>query len=1214
MFLDARLWELTVNARGAIFTCVAVGVLASVVGVARLALLGLLIASVFNGAAPQDLVLGFIGVGLVMLLRGVLEHWRTMLAHRTAAKVQLALREQLHAHVMALGPAHFGVERTGEVMLSLVEGVEQLEVWFGEYLPQLFVAAITPVVIFALLAPLDLPVATVLLGFALFTLLAPAGFHRWDMANSLRRSRAYSAFAAEFLDSLQGLATLKSYGQSAARGASLADKAHEVFRSTMWVLATNSLTRGITDTGLALGSAAALAVGAYRVDVGTMEMSTLLMVLMAGIEVFRPQRDLRSLLHNGMMGMSAAEGIFRVLNAQPQIVDSSSPLALPTLPAEIQFDAVRFTYPSTPVEAHRGLSFNVKAGQRVGFVGSSGAGKSTILKLILRTFDVDTGCVKLGGVDVRELTEVQRCAQLAVVSQDVFLFHGTVRENLLFGRPDADLAALMAAAQAANALEFIERLPHGLDTIIGERGIRLSGGQRARLAIARALLRDAPVLILDEALSAVDAHNERLIQQALDSLMQNRTTLIFAHRLASVMQADAIHVLEQGNIVESGTHSQLLQRNGRYVELMREQLAGIDAGEGGVAAQAEQTSTQFGGGFESTDAVPDGTPLDAPSGELTMGGQAVSPSEPGREIVGAGDLGWMPAFASLFSYAKPYRIKLALTFVFGVARVLALIGIGVLSALAVANVKMGEPYSDYLWGLAIAAPAAGIIHWLESWVAHDMAFRMLAQMRVALFRKLDMLAPAYLTRRRSGDLVAMATHDVEMVEYFFAHTIAPACVAVLVPGAVVTALAWHHLYLALALIPFLALVAGSPFWLRAQLDELGSRDREALGELNAYVVDTVQGLAEIKAFGQASARRDGFIERISAHTRARLPFYADLSKQRASLEIATGLGALSVVVVGSILIDSGSLPAQVLPLLALLALAAFLPISEIAQIGRQLADTLGATRRLHQVEHERPIVEELPSVQPIDAEAVVGLEFDRVCFSYPTGVEAALQDVSFRVPRGTSLALVGPSGAGKTTIAQLCMRFWDADRGAVRVFDNNVMKTGLDDLRGHIALVSQETYLFNQTLRDNVMLARPNASPAELEDALRLASLSEFVSSLPDGLDTPVGERGMRLSGGQRQRVAIARAFLKDAPILVLDEATSHLDAINEQAIREALATLMVARTTIVIAHRLSTVRQCDQIAVLEAGEIGEIGSHDELIARNGAYAALLHQQQRGVA
>ena len=1214
MFFDTRLWQFTHGVRLRIAAAVAMGVFASLVGIGRLALLGWLLARVFAGDTFSELMVPFALVAAVMLLRGWLEHTRAMVAHRTAAMVQLELRKRLYARVAALGPSYFGLERTGAVMISMIDGVEQLETYFGEYLPQLLVSFITPIVVLVLLAFLDFPVAALMFAFAMFTLFAPAVFQRWDAKSSMRRSKAYRGFAAEFLDSVQGLATLKAFGQSTERGRLLAERAHEVFRSTMWVLATNSLTRGLTDTGIAVGSAAVLAFGAWRVVDGQMSLDVLLVVLMMGIEVFRPQRDLRALLHNGMMGRAAADDIFTVLNAHPKVEPPAAPVELdgPLAPV-VEFDDVSFAYPGGRRAAHRELSFRVEPGERVGFVGESGAGKSTIVRLLLRFYDPDEGAVRVGGHDLRTLRPDDVYRGVAVVNQDTYLFHGTVEENLRFGRPDATGEEIEAAARAANAHEFISRLPQGYDSVIGERGIRLSGGQRQRIAIARALLRDAPILILDEALSAVDAENEAVIQSALDRLMQGRTTLIFAHRLSSVIGADRILVLDHGSIVETGDHASLMRAGGAYLRLM--------------GAQAEE-AVQSDASLASPAA--DGTKRrDIPLEDL-QADDASAHHEPTDAILRAEGLSWAGAFRELLRHVVPWKVKFSVVLVFGIVRVAALIGVGVASALAVAAVKQGEPFTQYLIVLAIIAPLAGVLHWLESWFAHDMAFRMLAEMRIALYRKLDRLAPAYLVRRRTGDLVGMATHDVELVEYFFAHTVAPFFVAVLVPAVVLGTLGWFGWPMALALVPFLAVVALSPFLGRHRIDMLGSRAREAFGDMNAHAVDTIQGLAEIIAFQRTRARAAEFVARIERHTGLRLPFFSDLTRQTAILEAATGLGGLVVVVTGAYLVGTGALEPAMLPMLVLLAMSAFLPVSEIAHIGRQLADTLGATRRLYAVHNEVEAVRDGPGVDAhpragvaaslaprIDAPSRSGgieIEVRDVSFSYFGNRRLALDEATFTVPAGRTLALVGPSGAGKTTAAHLLMRFWDPGSGVIRFDGHDLREYRLDDLRDRVALVTQDTYLFNETLRTNILLARPEATEVELGDAVRRASLDAFVEALPEGLDTRVGERGVRLSGGQRQRVAIARAFLKDAPVLILDEATSHLDAVNEQTVRHALEELMSDRTTIVIAHRLSTVRTADRIVVLDAGRTEEAGSHDELIARGGLYSRLVGRQMTAAA
>ncbi|MSO91065.1 MAG: ABC transporter ATP-binding protein [Acetobacteraceae bacterium] len=1182
MYFDRRLWRMMRGQRGRMALGVALGLLALCVGISRFAFLGIFLAGVFAGTSITALIAPLLAAAVAILLRAWLDHVRTRVAHATAALLQARLRAALAEKIIALGPAWFGAERTGGVMLSMVDGVEQMQTFFGQYLPQLCVAAVAPVVIFAFIVWWDLPVASVLLVAALFTLVLPLTLHRRDRAASQARQAAFKAFGEEFLDGLQGLPTLKAFGQSGAYGRMLAEKARALSSSTLWVLAMSIITRGITDLGIALGAALALALGAWRVRHGQMSLEALLIVLMAGTEIFRPLRDLRAVLHNGMAGQSAATGIHALLD---EPVHSPAAPARPVTVAlvpTITFENVGFAYPGARRAAHAQLDFSIAAGERVGVVGPSGAGKSSIVRLLLRLHDPQTGVVRVGGQNISHLDPEALRGMIAVVAQDSYLFHGTVEENLRLGRAGATAEELIAATTAANAHDFITGLPDGYATVIGERGALLSGGQRQRIAIARALLRDAPILVLDEALSAVDAENEAVIQQALDRLMQGRTTLILAHRLSSVIGADRILVLDQGAVVQSGRHDDLIVANGPYRDLMAPQLQTMRAPERVFASALPGVTTP----------VPDAAP------------RALAAD--------AEEIGWRQTLGALLRFIRPWRRDLALTVLCGIGRVLAFIGVGILGALIVGAVKAGVFDAALVVALLVAAPLAGLLHWLESWKAHAMAYQLLAEMRIDLFAKLDRLAPAYLLRRRSGDLVALATQDVETVEYFYAHTVAPACVAVFVPVSVLLLLGWIAWPLALVLMPFLIFAAASPVLGRARIDRMGSAARAALGALNAYAAETIQGLAELFAFQATERRQAGFVALTTRYQAVRTALLDDLSRQSNGLEIATGLGGLAVAAMGAWWSAQGRIAPELLPLLVLVSIAAFLPVSEIAQVGRQLADTIAATRRLHVV-HAAPEAILDGAAMPAAPQGGSTVAFEQVDFIYPGRAERALEKFSCLIAPGMTVALVGPSGAGKTTVANLLLRFWDPDAGRITLDGVDLRALTLDGLRGRIALVAQDTYLFNDTLEKNVRLARPDASSEEVLLALRRAALAEFVGGLPLGLQTRVGERGVQLSGGQRQRVAIARAFLKDAPILVLDEATSHLDTISEQMVRSALDALMADRTTIVVAHRLSTIQTAHLILVIQAGRVVESGTHDALLARAGFYARLIDHQASGV-
>ncbi|MFF0300514.1 ABC transporter ATP-binding protein [Streptomyces sp. NPDC004562] len=521
-----------------------------------------------------------------------------------------------------------------------------------------------------------------------------------------------------------------------------------------------------------------------------------------------------------------------------------------------------------------------------------------------------------------------------------------------------------------------------------------------------------------------------------------------------------------------------------------------------------------------------------------------------------------------------------------------------------------EELTTSLWVLGALVVPKVLAAWAESYLAHDLAFRVLAELRDRCYRALADLTPGYLLRRRSGDIGATAMADVELLELFFAHSLSPLIVAASVPAACLVAAFVLDLLIGAALLPAIALMASVPFWLRHRSAEQGRRMREAAGEAAAETVDAVQGLPETLVF----ARQDTQAERLRTAT-GNLGIATRAHRSRGGVEKAAGdssaaIGLITVLLTALALVNSGDLATEQVPTAAVLGGFAFLPLMTLVDTWRELANIRAAANRLTEIVTAHPDVtdrssESEPVPEPIDPT----VRFENVRFRYSPELPDAVSEVSFSIPAGSTVALAGHSGAGKSTCASLLLRHWDPTVGTVRVGGHALHALPLARLHRLITAVPQETYLFNLSIRDNIRLARPEATDAEVEDAARAAHAHDFiVNDLPDGYDTPAGERGAHLSGGQRQRIAIARALVTGAPVLVLDEAVSNLDAESEAEVERALRAARSGRTTLIVAHRPSTLRTADTVVLLEEGRIVDIGPHDELLARCPSYGRLLNE------
>ena len=576
---------------------------------------------------------------------------------------------------------------------------------------------------------------------------------------------------------------------------------------------------------------------------------------------------------------------------------------------------------------------------------------------------------------------------------------------------------------------------------------------------------------------------------------------------------------------------------------------------------------------------------------------------------------WGSGFWQLLRILRPYYWLMGITILTGILNhgfMIAAAGIGAFMVGKVATGASAE--SLYVSAFVLGGVVAGrtVAAWAEMWLAHDLAYRILAELRIWLYQALDRLAPGYLIERRSGDLSGAAMADVDTIEWFYAHTVGSFIVAVVVPLGALIALAAMHWLLPLALLPATLAVATVPFWLRRRAADQGRRLRENLGSLNAEVVDGIQGLREVVAFGQGKRFLKGLLKSSRSLVGAQVDHGRRAGGEHAVTSVLITLGMVSIVIAAAYLVSSGSLSPALYPVVIILAIFIFGPVTNVTSIAESLGVVFAAADRVFALLNQpAPVRDTEGTTHPGQVEHRI--EFKAVSFHYAPELPPALDAASFSVEPGESVALVGHSGAGKSTCIHLLMRFWDVTDGAITIGGHDVRAFPQSALRDLIAWVPQDIYLFNMTIRENIRLARPDALDAEVEEAARIALAHDFIMRMPQGFETNAGERGVQMSGGQRQRIAIARAVLKDAPILVMDEAVSNLDAENERLLREAMARVRAGRTSLTIAHRLSTIRSADRIIVLEKGRRVEEGPHDSLLAAGGVYADLIDFQQRAI-
>ncbi|MEU8958884.1 thiol reductant ABC exporter subunit CydD [Streptomyces sp. NPDC048518] len=1165
----------------------------------------MLVAEIVVGAFQKDHSVGDLGTPLVLLAavavgRGLVSWLTELAAHRASAAVKSELRGRLLERAGALGPGWLGGQRTGSLISLATRGVDALDDYFSRYLPQLGLAVVVPVAVLARIVTEDwvsaaIIVVTLPLIPVFMILIGWATQNRMD-----RQWRLLSRLSGHFLDVVAGLPTLKVFGRAKAQADSIRRITGEYRQATMRTLRIAFLSSFALEL-LATISVALVAVTiGMRLVHGEMELYDGLVVLVLAPEAYLPLRQVGAQYHAAAEGLSAAEEIFEVL--ETPVPDAGTGVA-PT--GVLSVEGVTVRYPGRSTDAVSGASFAVAPGETVALVGPSGAGKSTLLNVVLGFVRPVEGRVCVGGVDLADVAPERWRERIAWVPQRPHLFAGTIAENVRLARPDADDAQVRGALREAGALEFVDALPAGAQTVLGEDGAGLSAGQRQRLALARAFLADRPVVLLDEPTAALDGGTEAEVVDAVRRLAVGRTVLLVVHRPALLAVADRV-VRVAGAAGTGGVRG----RRGAGAEGV---LAGGVALAGGSAIP--RTGAPDGGSVAGP-AVVDGGSAEGAKGD---GGSAEGAVASGGSVDGAvvggrvGGGGTERVLARVRRAARARRGQLALALLLGSLALASAVGLMATSGWLISRASEQPPVM-YLMIAVTATRAFGIgravFRYAERLVSHDAVLRMLADTRVAVYRRLERLAPAGLRGARRGDLLSRLVADVDALQDYWLRWLLPASAAGLVSAGAVGFTAWLLPEAGAVLAAgLLAAGVGVPLLSGAVALRAERRLAPARGVLATRVADLLTGTAELTVAG-ALRRRTAKAEEADAElTRI-------ASRGATATALGVGLGALvtgltvtAAALVGVGAVHDGRLSGVALAAVVLTPLAAFEAVMGLPLAVQYRQRVAKSAERVYEV-LDAPVPVPEPAAPAPAPRTPFPLRVEGLRARYEGQDRDALAGVSLTLERGRRIAVVGPSGSGKTTLAQVLLRFLGTREGTYTLGGTDAAALDGDAVRRMVGLCAQDAHIFDSSVRENLLLAKKDATEAQLRDALEQARLDGWAGSLPDGLDTLVGEHGARLSGGQRQRLSLARALLADFPVLVLDEPAEHLDLPTADALTADLLSATEGRTTLLITHRLAGLDAVDEVLVLDAGRVAQRGTYAELAAEEGPLRRMLEVER----